>query len=138
MFDTNTEFGRRVSVRLEEEQIIWLTTISKRGAPSPRPVWFLWDRDSFLIYSRPNTYKLEHIRDNKQVALNFDGDGLGGDIIIFSGNAYIDKGTPNADQVSAYIEKYREGLKRINMSPKQFGESYSVAVRIKPTGLRGH
>ena len=138
MFDTNTEFGRRVSVRLEEEQIIWLTTISKRGVPSPRPVWFLWDGDSFLIYSRPNTYKLDHIRDNQQVALNFDGDGAGGDIIIFSGSAYIDEEAPSADQVTAYIEKYRDGLESLNMSPAQFGESYSVSVRIKPTGLRGH
>jgi PPOX class probable F420-dependent enzyme len=138
MFDTSTEFGQRVSRRLDEERIIWLTTISKRGVPSPRPVWFLWDGDRFLIYSRPNTYKLEHIRDHELVAINFDGDSLGGNIIIFSGKAYIDDEAPKADQVPAYIEKYREGLKRINMSPEQFAKSYSVAVRIEPTGVRGH
>ena len=135
MIDTKTEFGRRVNKRLIEERIIWLTTISKRGIPSPRPVWFLWDGDSFLIYSR---YKVEHIQQNEWVSLNFDGDGLGGDIIIFSGLAEIDKSASKADQVPEYVEKYKEGFKRINMSPELFGDSYSVAIHIKPTGLRGH
>ena len=138
MFDTNTEFGQRVIRRLDEERIIWLTTISRQGIPSPRPVWFLWEEDSILIYSRPKTHKLAHIRANELVALNFDSDGLGGDIIIISGKAYIDETAPRADRVPAYVEKYRGGLKRITMSPDQFAKSYSVAVRVKPLNIRGH
>jgi PPOX class probable F420-dependent enzyme len=138
MLDKSTEFGQRVQKRLQEERIIWLTTISRQGVPSPRPVWFLWERENFLIYSRPNTYKLKHIRDHELVALNFDGDGLGGDIIIFSGKAYIDNQAPKANQIPPYIKKYREGLKRINLSPEQFAKSYSVAIRIEPTAVRGH
>ena len=138
MLDTTTEFGRRVTRRLGEERIIWLTTAGSDGTPQPRPVWFLWDGESFLIYSRPNTAKLKHIAARPHVALNLDGDGRGGDIVIFTGRAAIDPTIPAADQLPAYAEKYREGFQRINMTPAEFARVYSVAIRVWPEALRGH
>ena len=83
MLDTNTECGQRVARRLEGERIAWLTTVGSDGTPQPRPVWFLWTGDEFLVYSRPGTRKLEHITRNPRVSLNLDGDGLGGGWYIF-------------------------------------------------------
>lgn len=48
MIDTTTEFGQRVASRLAKERIAWLTTIDSNSAPQPRPVWFLWDDETFL------------------------------------------------------------------------------------------
>jgi len=138
MIDTTTEFGRRVARRLTEERIIWLTTISPDGTPQPRPVWFLWDGETFLIYSKPNTHKLQHIANTPNVALNLDGNGLGGDIVVFTGQAALDASAPPANEISAYAEKYQEGIKRISMSAEEFARTYSVALRITPTNLRGH
>lgn len=138
MIDTSTEFGQRVARRLEEERIIWLTTVNADNAPQPRPVWFWWDGETFLIYSQPDTYKLAHIERRPRVALNLDGDGRGGDIIVFTGQAYVDEEAPPADQVPAYAEKYREGFTGINMTPQQFAQTYSVPIRVRPTRLRGH
>lgn len=138
IFETNTEFGQRVARRLAEERIGWLTTVDSSGTPQPRPIWFLWDGETFLIYSRAGVHKLHHIAANPQVSLNLDGDGLGGDIIVFTGEAWLDESAPPADQVPAYVEKYRDGMTRINMTPKQFAEAYPVALRVKPLKLRGH
>jgi hypothetical protein len=41
MIDTSTKFGQRVAQRLEEERVIWLTTVDGQGIPQPRPVWLL-------------------------------------------------------------------------------------------------
>jgi len=43
-------------------------------------------------------FKLGHIEANPYVALNFDGDGLGGNIIVFTGEARLDPaaGAPGA------------------------------------------
>lgn len=136
--DTNTEFGQRVARRLEEERIIWLTTVDSHSRPQPRPVWFLWNGETFLIYSQPDAHKLDHIRRNPNVALNFDGDGQGGDIIVFLGEARILESESRADAVPEYIEKYQAGLERLDTTPAQFAESYSVAMRVTPTNLRGH
>lgn len=138
MIDTTTEFGQRVARRLAEERIAWLTTIDSNGAPQPRPIWFLWDGETFLIYSRPGTAKLRHIAERPQVALNLDGDGLGGDIVVFSGQAELDLLAPPADQVAAYVAKYQPGFARIRMTPAEFAASYSVALRVTPLKLRGH
>ena len=135
--DTSTEFGQRVAQRLQEEQIIWLTTIESKGIPQTRPVWFIWDGTTFLIYSEAAAFKIGHIATNSQVSLNFDSDGLGGDIIVFIGEAWLDEDAPPANQVSTYVEKYREGMAGIDMTPEQFAESFAAALRIKPTKLRG-
>ena len=138
MIDTTTEFGRRVARRLGEERIIWLTTTGRDGTPQPRPVWFLWDGESFLIYSRPGTAKLRHIIARPQVSLNLNSDDSGGDIVVFSGRAAIDPTAPPADQVPAYAEKYRPGFQNLGMSPPQFAQTYSLAIRVWPESLRGH
>ncbi len=138
MFNTDSEFDQRVRRRLANEWIIWLTTIDSKGRPQPRPVWFLWNGETFIIYSRPNTFKLNHIKANPQVSLHFDGDGKGGDIIIFSGEAVVEKIQPSAHEQAAYAAKYPEGFKRINMTAEQFAAAYSDVIRVTPTKLRGH
>ena len=113
MLDTTTEFGARVVRRLNDEQIIWLTTVDSQQMPQPVPVWFLWDGATFLIYSQPNTPKLRNIARNPQVALHLDGDGRGGNIVVLTGTAQIIDSAPLATEAPVYLEKYREGIKRI-------------------------
>lgn len=137
--DTSTEFGQRVQRRLQEESIVWLTTVRKDGQPIPVPIWFLWDGDAeVLIYSRPNTPKLRNIADQPKVSLNFDSDGTGGNIIQFDGEAHHDTTAPPATGVDAFIDKYRSGFERLGSTPEQFASSYSEAVRVRLTKLRGH
>ena len=138
MIDLSTEFGQRVQRRLNKERIIWFTTISRSAVPQPRPVWFYWDGTSFLIYSRPNTFKLQHIQNNPHVALHLDGNGMGGDIVVFTGEAEIAEDIPPANQVAPYVEKYQDGMEGLNMTPEAFGITYSVPIRVTPLTLRGH
>ena len=98
--DTSSEFGARVARRLNDEPIGWLTTAAADGTPQPSPIWFLWDGETALIYSQPNTPKLRHIAANPRVSLHLDGDGRGGDIVILTGEARIDTSTPPADESS--------------------------------------
>jgi PPOX class probable F420-dependent enzyme len=136
--DTSTEFGARVARRLRDETVMWLTTVRADGSPDPSPIWFHWDGQSFLIYSQPNTQKLRNIERTPNVALNFDGNGSGGDIIIFNGEARIAPDELPAHQVPDYAAKYADGFRRIGMSPEQFSQAYSVPIRVTPTRVRGH
>ena len=78
MIDFNTPVGRKIELRLQQEQIIWLTTVDARQTPQPRPVWFHWDGESALIFSQTKAAKLRHIAKNPHVALNFNTDAEGG------------------------------------------------------------
>jgi PPOX class probable F420-dependent enzyme len=135
--DPSTEFGARVARRLREEQIIWLTTVGADGTPQPNPVWFLWDGDSFLIYNMNDARRIEHLRRNPRVALNFDSDGQGGDIMVIAGEARFGDAEPPADQVPAYTDKYRQAIARLFTTPANFAAQYSVATRITPKSVRG-
>lgn len=138
LIDLSTPFGARVAGRLATDVVIWLTTVRADGTPLPSPVWFLWDGETALVYSRPDTPKLRNIAARPLVALNFDGDRDGGDIIVMTGSAKVDPAAPPADQLAAYLEKYRERIAGIGMTPASFAAAYSVALRVTPTSLRGH
>jgi PPOX class probable F420-dependent enzyme len=137
MLDTTSEWGRHVERRLQQEIVIWLTTVGGNGAPHPSPVWFVWDGASIVIYSQPDTPKLRNVAAHPHVALNFDSDGRGGDIVIFNGTAEIPGDVPPSDQLPAYQEKYAADIAGIGYTPESFAAAYSVAVRVTPTRVRG-
>ena len=136
--DVGSEFGRRADRRLRDELIYWLVTVDPDGTPQPSPVWALRDGETFLVYSQPDTPKLQNIASRPRVALHLDGDGRGGDVVVVTGEARIDSGALPADRVEAYVVKYRDGMRRIGMTPESFARAYSVAIRVTPTRLRGH
>ncbi len=103
----STPFGERVARRLREEPIVWLTSVDGNGTPQPNPVWFLWDGSAVLVYSLTDAARNRHISRNPRVALNFDGDGKGGNIIVITGEARIVTDVPPADQYPEYVAKYK-------------------------------
>jgi PPOX class probable F420-dependent enzyme len=140
LLDASSPFGQRAQQRLRDERVIWLTTIGADGTPQPNPVWFLWDSSasSFLVYSLPDAQRLRHIERNPRVALHFDGNGQGGNIVVFGAEARRSTSDPSADQVTAYVDKYRDFIARNFGTPEAFAQRYSVALRITPDRVRGH
>ncbi len=135
--DLSTEFGSRTARRLNEEQVIWLITVGSDHTPQPSPVWFLWNGETFLIFSQPDKPKVRNISHHPKVALHFNSTEDGGDVVIFTGEAQIETGAPLEDQRLAYIEKYRQGIADIGLTPDSMAETYSVPIRIRPEKVRG-
>jgi PPOX class probable F420-dependent enzyme len=134
--DESTEFGARAAAHLRDDVVVWMTTVTPKGSPLPSVVWFHWDGgDDVVMFSQPGA-RQRNIEANPRVALNFAGDGVGGDIVVLSGLASFE--APPADRLAAYVEKYGDHMQRIGLTPEQFGERYSVQIRIELTRLRGH
>jgi hypothetical protein len=56
--DLNSDFGRAIQRHLKNQDVVWLTTVDSNLIPQPRPVWFIWQDDSFLIFSQAKAHKL--------------------------------------------------------------------------------
>ncbi|HUG34711.1 MAG TPA: TIGR03667 family PPOX class F420-dependent oxidoreductase [Anaerolineales bacterium] len=137
--DFKSKFGRVAMQRVKKEYFIWLTTVDSSGTPQPRPVWFVWEDDSFLIYSQAKAHKLKHIQRNPQVSLHFNSTDNKGEsrVVVITGKARIDAQCPPAHKHRAYLRKYKDGIRRLGAAPEQFSAEYSIAIRITPAKLRG-
>jgi PPOX class probable F420-dependent enzyme len=138
VFDEGTEFGARVARHLREEIVVWMTTVTPAGEPLPMPVWFVWNGGELVRMHSRRSARVRNIEANPHVSLNFSGDGRGSDIVVLSGRATAGAGLPQADQDPDYLEKYRDHIARIGMTPATFVQTYKVPVRIELTRVRGH
>lgn len=137
MINWQTDVGQRALARINSEEVIWLTTISPSGMPQPRPVWFVWDGQTFLIYSMPAAKKIVHIAQNPNVSLHFNTDAGGEDIQVFLGAAQLDASAPAVMENAAYRAKYRAGMLAIGMDDARYSTLFSAVLRITPMRLRG-
>lgn len=136
--DPSTPFGERVRRRLREEQVIWITTVGTDGTPQPNPVGFLHQDDSsILTYNAANANRIRHVCARPRVALHFDGDGLGGDIVVFTGTAHPAEDVPPPHQNQAWLAKYGAHAARVFGSVEKFSERFPVPMRIEITRTRG-
>ena len=132
MLDTTSEAGSRAEERLRNEEIVRLTTVRPDGQPQAVPVWFLWDGEAFLVYSRPGDRKLRNIEANPKINLNLNSNDSSGDVVRAECVAEVLADAPPAVEVGPYLEKYREGIARIGFDPGGFARAYSVAIQATP------
>jgi PPOX class probable F420-dependent enzyme len=136
--DADTAFGRRVRTRLNDERVVWLTTVGADGTPQPNPVWFLWrEPDRVLIYNRADAHRLAHLAARPRVALHFDGNGQGGDVVVLTGVARPLPSAPAPDEDEQYLAKYRDAMTRVAGSPMEFSGQYPLAVEVRLDRVRG-
>jgi PPOX class probable F420-dependent enzyme len=132
-------FGERVVRRLGDEPVIWLTTAAADGTPQPNPVWFVWDGDDHvLVYNRPDAQRLRHVEERPNVALNLDGNGQGGDIVVLAGTARRDDSMPAPHENADYVAKYGEAMAQVSGDLEKFTAEYSVPLWIRIRRIRGH
>jgi PPOX class probable F420-dependent enzyme len=126
---------RKLAARLKKELVIWFVTASRDAKPQSVPVWFIYEDDSFLIYSSPGI-KERQVRENPNVELHLNTDEVGDVVVRVSGQAKIVKTEPPACKVPIYVRKYRDQIKGFGWSPEEFSRRYPHAVRVR--NLRWH
>jgi PPOX class probable F420-dependent enzyme len=135
--DFDSPLGRKALRKLKREQIIWLTSVDDRGRPQPRPVWFHWNGEDLLVFSQPTAAKVRQIASNPKVALHFNSDETGSEVVVLLGEARVEPVPIPSERTKAYLRKYRSGVLDLDMTPESFLADYRVPITIQPTALRG-
>ncbi|MDX1994446.1 MAG: TIGR03667 family PPOX class F420-dependent oxidoreductase [bacterium] len=123
--------------RINEAYYVWFATVREDGMPQPTPVWFVYENDSFLIYSSPKAQKVKNVQQNGKVALTYASDPHADDYVVVMGEATIDPTVPPVDQNAAYLVKYDAGIVDLGMTRESFTARFSTAIRVRPLKVRG-
>ncbi|MDQ2902720.1 MAG: TIGR03667 family PPOX class F420-dependent oxidoreductase [Ktedonobacteraceae bacterium] len=135
--DTTQPEAARIDERLRSDIVIWLGSVRADGRPHLVAVWFLWDGDTFLIFSQPGKQKVRNIQQNHNVVLALDNTQGGDDVIVVEGQAtLLDSADVNVT-LSTFEQKYSAHIKQLGMTPEAMAKSYSQPIRIVPTKFVG-
>jgi PPOX class probable F420-dependent enzyme len=137
VIDWEEKFARKAVRRLARDKVGWLITVGADQTPQPRPVWYLWDAGTILVYSKPDARKVAHMDANPKISFILNTDRDGDEVTVFTGLAARDPSAPPVHKNPAYLRRYRKGIANLGMKPEGMSAEYSVAIRITPLSLRG-
>ena len=120
-------------VRLETADVGWITTVNGAGQPQASPVWFVWDGGAIHIATRPGAPKIRNVQTNPLVAFHVDGAGPGDVVVSIEGRA---EECDRLEVADAYATKYAGGIDRLGITPGEYFEDFSSALRIVPDRWR--
>lgn len=106
LLDPTVAGHAHAACRLTAAPILWLTTVSADARPHSVPVWFLWTDPHVVVFSRPDTAKVERLRHNPAVSMSLDSAVGGGDIVLAEGDAALVTMEDVAAGLDAFERKY--------------------------------
>lgn len=121
---------------LATDVVGWLTTVAPDGRVQTSAISFLWDGETILFYSKPDTPKLRNIAAHAQVSFNLNSDPYADHILVMEGSAAVDESVEPSDVHPAYAAKYHAPLAHWEMDEAQTAREFSVPVRITPSRVR--
>ncbi len=122
--------------RIEQDRVVWLTTVTDRGIPAPNPVWFVPDGDDLVVFSEPGSRKVHNIEQRPMVSLHFNSDAAGSDVVVITGHAELAHQQPPS-RFPGYLDRYHADIVGpLDMTVDEIDEAYDTRIRIRPTGVR--
>jgi PPOX class probable F420-dependent enzyme len=129
---------RTAELCLREDPVVWLSSTQADGRPHLVPVWFHWDGERILAFSKPRARKVENLRDHPQVMLAVGTPGPEFDVELIEAVAELPAEPASELIPEGFGHKYRELLRRAGLSVQRFAEVYSQPIVLHPTRFLGY
>lgn len=121
-----------IAERLRTDLLAWLTSVRPDGRPHSVPVWFLWDGETILVFSKPNQ-KIRNLRERPTVIVAIDDTREGDDVVIVEGEAALLPLGEVSTTMEPYAVKYARLLADLGWTAATMATEYTEAIRITPT-----
>jgi PPOX class probable F420-dependent enzyme len=123
---------------LRRDSVVWLSSVRPDGRPHLVPVWFHWDGERIVAFSKPSARKVGNLRDQPFVMLAVGTPGPDFQVELIEATAELPE-TPATDIMpTGFGAKYRELLRRAGLSVQRFAEVYSQPIVLRPTRFLGY
>ena len=122
---------------LEDEPVVWLSTVGPDGSPHLVPTWFWWDGEALLVFSKPNARKVRNLRANPSVMLALGNAEDDFDVGLIEGEAeLLDRPTAKVLPV-AHLDKYADQLASLGLTAAEYAATYAQVIRVAPRDFLG-
>ena len=127
-----------VEAALRDDPVAWLSSVQPDGRPHVVPVWFHWDGERIVAFSKPNARKIGNLRDQPSVMLAAGTPGPEFEVELIEAIAEIPEADASEVMPEGFGAKYRELLRRANLTVQRFAEVYSQPIVLRPTRFLGY
>jgi PPOX class probable F420-dependent enzyme len=137
--DAQTGHGRPTAeAALRDDPVAWLSSVQADGRPHLVPVWFHWDGEQIVAFSKPHARKVDNLRDQPRVMLAVGTPGPDFEVELIEATAELPDQPASAIMPAGFGAKYRELLRRAGLSVQRFAEVYSQPIVLRPTRFLGY
>ncbi len=123
---------------LREDSVVWLSSVQRDGRPHVVPVWFHWDGDRIVAFSKPNARKVDNLRDHPSVMVAVGTPGPEFEVELIEATAELPDQEASSVMPEGFGAKYRELLRRAGLTAQRFAEVYSQPIVLRPTRFLGY
>lgn len=123
---------------LRDDPVAWLSSVQSDGRPHLVPVWFHWDGERIVAFSKPGARKVDNLRDQPRVMLAVGTPGPEFDVELIEATAELPEARATELMPDGFGAKYRELLRRAGLTVQRFAEVYSQPIVLRPTRFLGY
>lgn len=123
---------------LRGDAVVWLSSVQRDGRPHLVPVWFHWDGERIVAFSKPGARKVDNLRDQPRVMLAVGTPGPDFEVELIEATAELPAAPATDLMPHGFGAKYRELLRRAGMTLQRFAEVYSQPIVLRPTRFLGY
>jgi PPOX class probable F420-dependent enzyme len=123
---------------LRDDPVVWLSSVQRDGRPHVVPVWFHWDGERIVAFSKPHARKVDNLRDQPRVMLAVGTPGPDFEVELIEATAELPDRSAAELMPEGFGAKYRELLRRAGLSVQRFAEVYSQPIVLRPTRFLGY
>ncbi len=127
-----------IEAALRNDAVVWLSSVQPDGRPHLAPVWFHWDGERIVAFSKPHARKVGNLRDQPRVMLAVGTPGPDFDVELIEATAELPERAAADLMPEGFVAKYRELLRRAGLSLQRYSEVYSQPIVLKPTRFLGY
>ena len=136
--DRRAEASPRADAALRSDPVVWLSSVQPDGRPHLVPVWFHWDGEQIVAFSKPHARKVDNLRDQAHVMLAIGTPGPDFDVELIEATAEL-PATPAFEVMpSGFGAKYCDLLRRAGLTVQRYAEVYSQPIVLRPTRFLGY